>query len=61
MPKALAIVGMAISVLVLIVFGLDAAMGFPFNQAAGVVTDIGFVICAAVLAYMSWNTLREQV
>ena len=59
MPKALAIVGMAVSVLLLVVFGLDYVTKFPFQKASPVM-DIGFVICSAVLGYMSWNTLREQ-
>lgn len=60
MPKALAIVGMAVSVLMFIVFGLDYVTAFPFQKASPVM-DIGFIICSGVLAYMSWNTLREQV
>jgi len=59
MPKALAIVGLAVSVLLLLVFGLDYVTKFPFDKASPMM-DIGFVICSAVLAYMSWNTLREQ-
>jgi ABC-type nickel/cobalt efflux system permease component RcnA len=61
MPKALAIVGMAVSVLLLAVFGLDLAAGFPFQQAAGWLTDVAFIICSGILGYMSWNTLREQI
>lgn len=60
MPKALAIIGMAVSVLLLLVFGLDWVVGFPFN-AVSPTMDIGCVVCSAVLAYLSWNTLREQV
>ncbi len=60
MSKALCILGIAISALVLIVFGLDLAMGTPFNGASKVM-DIGFVICSAVLGYLSWTTLREQI
>ena len=59
MPKALAIIGMAVSVLLLLVFGLDWVAGFPFDQASKTM-DAGFVICAGILAYLSWNTLREQ-
>jgi len=59
MPKALAILGMAIAVLMLVMFGLDALVGIPFGQSAGVVTDVGFLIAAALLGYMSWHTLRE--
>jgi hypothetical protein len=60
MPKALAIVGLAVSVLLFVVFGLDYVTKFPFQKASPAM-DIGFIICSAVLAYMSWNTLREQV
>ncbi len=61
MPKILAIAGLAVSVLMFLAFGLDAAVKFPFNQAAGMMVDIGFVVCSLILAYMSWNTLREQM
>ncbi len=60
MAKALCIVGIAISALVLIVFGLDLAIGAPFNGASKIM-DIGFVICSGILGYLSWATLREQV
>ena len=60
MAKALCILGLAISALVLIVFGLDLAMGTPFNGASKMM-DIGFIICSGLLAYLSWSTLREQV
>ncbi len=60
MAKALCILGIAISALVLIVFGLDLAIKTPFNRAS-MVMDIGFVICSVILGYLSWTTLREQV
>lgn len=59
MPKALAILGMAIAVLLLVMFGLDVLVGIPFGQSAGLIPDIGFLLCALILAYMSWNTLRD--
>ena len=34
MAKALCIAGMVVAVLLLLVFGLDAAVGFPFNEPA---------------------------
>ncbi len=60
MPKALAIIGLAVSVLLFVVFGLDWLAGFPFDGVSKTM-DIGFVVCSAVLGYMSWTTLREQV
>ena len=59
MPKALAILGMTIAVLMLLLFGLDVLIGIPFGQSAGVMTNVGFLIAAALLAYLSWHTLRE--
>ena len=60
MPKALCILGIAISALVLIVFGLDLVLKMPFNGADKLM-DIGFVICSGILSYLSWITLREQI
>jgi hypothetical protein len=40
-------------------FGLDLALGFPFGRVAPTM-DILFLVCAAMLGYMSWSTYREQ-
>ena len=61
MPKVLTIAGMVVAALLLIMFGMDLAMGFPFSKAAGWLVDVLFLICAAMLGYMSWSTYREQV
>ncbi|MBN1587996.1 MAG: hypothetical protein JW888_00610 [Pirellulales bacterium] len=58
MPKALTIAGMAISGLLLLVFGLDLAIGFPFGRA-NMLMSISFVVISAILVYLSWSTLRE--
>ena len=60
MPKALCILGTAISLLLLVVFGLDLAIGFPF-QTASKSMDIGLLISSAILAYLSWTTMSEQI
>lgn len=60
MPKALCITGMAISAIVLLMFGLDLVAGFPFG-GANTVMDIAFLVCAAALGYLGWATFREQV
>ena len=60
MPKALCIVGIVVAVLLLVVFGLDLAIGFPFGKASTAM-DIGFVVCSLVVGYLSWTTFREQV
>lgn len=59
MPKALAISGMVVAVLLLLMFGADLAVGFPFGGVSGWM-DITFLICAVCLGYMSWTTYREQ-
>ena len=59
MPKALCLVGTVVAVLLLLVFGLDLAVGFPFRRD-GLIMDIGFLLCALALGYASWATLREQ-
>jgi len=59
MPKVLCIVGTIVSVLLLLLFGLDLAIKFPFNRE-NVLMDIGLVLCSAILGFLSWTTLREQ-
>ena len=60
MPKVLCFVGTAIAALLLLTFGLDLATGFPFGGVYPPM-DVGFMVCSAVLGYLSWATLREQV
>ncbi len=45
MAKALTIFGMAIALLIFCLFGLDAAIKFPFDRA-NMGMDIGAIICA---------------
>jgi hypothetical protein len=58
MPKALTIGGMVVSAVLLLLFGLDLAIEIPFQRISPLM-DIGVVICALMLGYMSWTTLRE--
>ena len=66
MPKALCLIGMAIAIVVFLVFLLDLVFGMsgmremaPFQNASTLI-DIMFMISAAALAYMAWATFREQ-
>jgi hypothetical protein len=59
MPKALCIIGTAISVLLLLLFGLDLATSFPFGRESTVM-DVGFIVASGVLGYLSFMTMREQ-
>jgi high-affinity Fe2+/Pb2+ permease len=58
MSKAMTILGMVVAGLVGLVFVLDLAVGIPFDRA-NMVMDIGALIAAAILGYLSWDALRE--
>ena len=49
---------MVIAGLLILMFGLDLAIGFPFGKAS-LAMDIAILICAGALGYMSWSTYRE--
>lgn len=64
-PKVLCMAGIAVAVLVFLLFFADLAIGFispdfaPFKRAS-LFLDIAFVISAAGLGALSWLTLKEQ-
>ncbi|MBI2824338.1 MAG: hypothetical protein HYX69_06590 [Planctomycetia bacterium] len=58
MPKALSISGIVVAIVLVLVFGLDLALRFPFSRPS-VAMDAGFCVAALILAYLSWTTLRE--
>ena len=58
MPKVLTISGMVVAGLLALIFILDLASGIPFKKASTFM-DVGFLICAFALAYLSWSTFRE--
>jgi hypothetical protein len=60
MLKALCIFGMVVAVLILLIFGLDLATGMPFHVSNKWTMDLPLVLCALVLGYLGWSTLREQ-
>jgi hypothetical protein len=59
MPKVLCLVGTVVAALLVLVFGFDLALGFPFNRAS-LTMDIGILVCAVGLGYASWTTFQEQ-
>jgi hypothetical protein len=59
MPKALCLVGTVVAVLLLLVFGFDLVLKFPFHRISPTM-DIGLLICSIALGYLSWTTLAEQ-
>ena len=60
MPKGLCIAGVVVAILLLLISGLDAAIEVPFGRVS-LMMDIGLILCSAVLGYLSWTTLQEQV
>ena len=66
MPKALCLISLVASILIVVLFFADAAMGMlgmgavaPLGSA-NLVMDIVFVILGGAMIYMSWSTYREQ-
>ena len=55
MPKALTISGFVVAALLLLVFGLDLGLSILNGSKT---MDIGMVLCAGILGYLSWNTWR---
>jgi len=58
MGKGMTIAGMAIAVLLLVLFLLDLITGFPFKKAS-VMADIIFIVSAVGLGFLSWSTMKE--
>ncbi len=59
MAKVLNIFGMVVAGLTGVVFALDLGISLPFGGASKML-DISFIICAAILGYLSWSTFREK-
>lgn len=62
MPKVLCMTGIVVSILVFCVFLIHLVMPgsfFPTNFASRLM-DVVFIVCALILGFISWTTLREQ-
>jgi ABC-type nickel/cobalt efflux system permease component RcnA len=66
MPKALCLISLVASILIVVLFLADLAMGMlgmdeiaPL-RAASTLMDITFVVLGGVMIYLSWATYREQ-
>jgi len=55
MPKALALTGLVVSILILILMLVDLV-----GWRASLAMDIGFILCALGLGVLSYLTFREQ-
>jgi hypothetical protein len=60
MAKAMSIAGFVVAGLLVVAFGADLALGIPFSRADKL-TDVGFLISGAILAYLSWSALRDNI
>jgi hypothetical protein len=58
MAKAMSIAGLIAGGLVALVFALDLGLGIPFGRQQ-IVMDAGFIVCGGILAYLSWNAMRD--
>jgi hypothetical protein len=63
MPKALCMSGMAVAILIaiLFIFDLAAPTGMAPFRKASILMDVAMLVCAALLGVASWLTFREQV
>jgi hypothetical protein len=58
MAKVMTFGGMAVAGLTLLIFGLDLVLKIPFNRENPLM-DVGFILCAGILGYLSWNAFRD--
>lgn len=66
MPKALCLISLVASILVVVLFLADAVMGMAGMgdiaplRSASLTMDIVFLVLGSVLIFMSWTTFKEQ-
>ncbi|MEX0825087.1 MAG: hypothetical protein WD119_02925 [Pirellulaceae bacterium] len=66
MPKALCLFSLAIAILIMVLFLIDAVMkmaGMPDSaplRGASLLMDLTFIIVGITVAVMSWLTFKEQ-
>lgn len=58
MAKGLTIAAMAIAALMLVLFGLNLAIGVPFGEHS-MVMDICFLVCSLGIGFLGFTTWRE--
>jgi hypothetical protein len=58
MGKAMSIAGMVIGGILAVVFALDLVLKVPFGGHVPTM-NIGFLLCGAILAYLSWSAFRD--
>lgn len=58
MEKWLCMAAMIAAGIILLVYGIDLATGFPFDRS-GMTTDIMFVVASALVLWQGYDTWRE--
>ncbi|MCA9259860.1 MAG: hypothetical protein KDA61_11700 [Planctomycetales bacterium] len=58
MSKALTIFGMVVAGLLVLTFAADLAAGIPF-EGASMAMDVGIIVAAGILGYLSWDAFRQ--
>jgi hypothetical protein len=62
MEKKLCIASLCVAGLLLLLFILDIAIGIPFGGGATFrMIDIVGILAGGLLAYLSWNALRDLI
>ena len=59
MPKALCIISLIVSALILVLFLLNMVAGIPFGGSGSLMGSLGMVFGAAIIAAFSALTFRE--
>ena len=57
MPRAFCLMGLAVALLLFVLFAIDLAVGIPFGRAS-LLADIGFVVSSLGLGLISFTTLK---
>lgn len=60
MPKALCIISIALSGLLLLLFLLDILLGIPFGKHGGIIMNLGFMLASGIVLTFGILTFREQ-
>ncbi|MCL2744126.1 MAG: hypothetical protein FWE67_09765 [Planctomycetaceae bacterium] len=59
MPKILCIVSLVIAGILLLVFLMNLAAGFPFGKDGGAMVDIGMIVASLIVGAFSVLTFLE--
>jgi hypothetical protein len=59
MPRAMCIIGTVVALLVVLLFGLDLFAAIPFKKVS-VLMDAMMMVAGLMLAFASWQAMREQ-